>query len=210
MRILIGLTVLAIVAAPASANYLVNAGFEDRASTAPPTGWTGYHPSAWFNSNNPGDHCPWPPNPEGDWWAAQGSGSDGGGRGFYQTTTIECDGPNPDCQVTYGGNFYYGGSNMYDPYLEIHAGADIGSGSLLHRVPLNNDGALTEGQFIIGPCPGTYEVTFIARIESDDGDWSGAKTLGGDATYLEAICGPEPASLLLIGLAGLPFLRRRR
>ena len=185
MRILIVGVVLAL-AMPASAG-LVNGGFEDGL-----TGWT-----CTNVMNDPSTNLPSPHNLEGDHRAGDSNcdSRDGGGS---QVALCDPDLPEPnECHLT-GGLAGGGPANSYFVSITGECGSDgvTWGGGIFNWSMFD---------LVIPDCC-MHDVTVEFGMDGN-GAW-GAAGYHIDALVLECI--PEPASLLLLGLAGLPLLRRRR
>ncbi|GMU22076.1 MAG: hypothetical protein AMXMBFR13_21640 [Phycisphaerae bacterium] len=205
MRYLIGLAILAMVAAPASANLLsaTDGGFEDP--------WTDGAPD-WFSQKqnglierDSGIHGPGPA-PQGSHY---GSLQTGGNVGHAAWITIPASGPLSLDMWVAGGTT----GATATLFVELRDGNENGavldawSANLpnpygfgwtkLSSASLNNEpltGVATSGQV-------TVKVGYSNLV-----GWSNGTAIHIDDVVLT----PEPASLALFSLLGLPLLRRRR
>jgi hypothetical protein len=185
MRIFIGLVVLAL-AVPASA-ALINGSFEDGLN-----GWT-----CTNVMNDPSTYIPDPANLHGDHRAGD---SNCNSRDSSGSQTAICEPPMEptwNCVLT-GGLAGGGPSGEYGVRITGPCGTDsvtwpggVFNWSLFELT-------------LIECCMSEVTVEFW---EVGNGAW-GPAGFHIDALVLE--CVPEPGSLFLIGLAGLPLLRRRR
>ena len=205
MRMLIGLAVLAMVAAPASA-ALINGDYE----TGDTTGWARWGTGGNTITVNDTNHAPVPAQLPGSLYYGSSAGGGGGDRGMWQVVEFTCPPPcNPGdwCEVNLSGYFKArsNGGTIYASKLELGSMASVdipvggGTGGLdLYAVPT-----------VILECGVTYEVTVAWYMDGDE-TWTTGRTIHGDNIVLSTECVPEPASLALLALGGLPFLRRRR
>ena len=180
MRILIGLVVLA-VALPASANMLTNGSFEDGMN-----GWSGGPSRIDADQYNPD-----PATLDG---AHKAGDSNCNARASSTYQSVSATGP-----VTLTGGLAGGDAGGYTYYVKLWDGA-VG-GTLLGQKVLSgiNNWQLFS---LSGTATGTVTVEFGS---------TGAGQWGPVGFHVDALdLTPEPASMALFALAGLPLLRRRR
>ena len=181
MRIFIGLVVLAL-AVPASA-ALVNGNFE----TGDLTGW-----STDVQVVNPTSYVPDPDFMDGSYRAGD---SNCNARDTYMSQEGSCPvNPAWDCYLI---GYLAGGDNGgYTYYAGVQGGGRLTLSGVNNWQPVNIN---------IGPCIGQSVVVEVGS--TGDGTWG---AVGYHVDVLDLVCIPEPVSLALLGLAGLPLLRRRR
>lgn len=200
MRVFSVLTAMALlgwVVAPAAGNMLTNGDF-----TAGTSGWAstlggfGVGPSIWDPgdppSNTPRAHVQ-SGNANGNWLA-------------YQTVNLA----NPGEDLTLTGYLSVGAWAAAEHGIFVFDGG-APSGTILDKVSVTK--ATTGAPTLFVPwspialnftAPGTQVTVAFGWING--GGWH-----DGNATYAaDLVLVPEPSSLLLLGLAGLPLLRRRR
>lgn len=209
MRILLGLAVLAIVAAPVSANLLdlVSGGFEN---TDPATGgaWpidgTGHQWQGAIERNS----TIWGPGAaySGEKWGSiQSGGASFTKRAWIQSFTVP-----PSESVTLTGvraGGHNGDGTQATLFVQLIDGCGEG-GAVLGQWSMvtSTTGGFGWTPFMIGPVhPNAGGVTIRFGI-TVGGGWSNGTALHLDSLELT----PEPASMALFGLAGLPLLLRRR
>jgi len=198
MRILLGMAVLAMLAAPVSANLLSpsDAGFED----------------------------PWPDGAP-EWYSQKQGGLIERDSGIF--------GPGAPHSGSHWGSLQTGGNSDHAAWITIDA-----SGAMLldgwAAGGTNNANATVYVQLIDGDENGTVLVTLSYNMPVTQGfGWTALPTLSGNASSgqvtvkigYDIISGwsngtaihvddlvltPEPASLALLSLLGIPLLRRRR
>ena len=184
---------------PASAG-LVNGDFENGL-----TGWTVSNVM-----NDPSTNLPTPRNLDGEHRAGD---SNCDSRTSVGSQVAICEpGPEPDCQLTGG---LAGGGGASSRWLKLTGTC----GTVQQNLPggIYNWQIMTDDPAGIGGVAPTHPALILEGCcesevtvefgEVGDGSW-GAAGFHIDALVLE--CVPEPASLMLLGLAGLPLLRRRR
>jgi hypothetical protein len=191
MRILIGLAAVALLVAPASGNLLSpsDGDFETPGTSS----WTG--PIQW-------DNPVWGPGGPhtGDHYAGVQTGGNNGNPYEMQLTSIEVP---PSELVTLTG-FVSGGSNGQnaDIYVQLISGGSVDE--LRINIPITYGFGWTPFSLQIHS---EGHITIVAGLQLVPPiGWS-----NGTAIYLDTLdLVPEPASLAMFALAGLPLLRRRR
>lgn len=186
MRLLIGIAMLALVAAPASAYMLTNGSFE--------SGLTG-----WTNNTNWGTDGAFP-NPgsasDGSHWA---SISNGGNSSFVHTLSQSVPYTGP---VSLAVDINLGGaSGVSDLIIRLKDGGST-IDSVTHHWPPDLPAWTTQnlsGTASSGTVTVEIEYNFPAQGWGQTG-----------VNVDNAILTPEPAGLALMLLAGVPLLRRRR
>ena len=199
MRVAIGLALLALVAAPVSANLLSpsDGDFEDP--------WTDGAPD-WYSTvtsgtpeRDSGIHGPVGANTGDHWGSVQAGGSNVQGSMYI---TIDTDGDMQLDLVIAGGSAGVA-ANLYVQLIDGDQNgaiidsitSNVAAGSGFGWTPISLSGTAASGQ-----------VTIKAGYAAAGPDWS-----NGTAVHLDTIVlTPEPTSLGLLALAGLPLLRRRR
>ena len=185
MRIFIGLVVLAL-AVPASAG-LVNGDFE-----AGLVGWTVSNVM-----NDPSTYIPSPANLDGEHRAGDSNCNSRTSVGSQVTICEPPMEPDWDCNLTGG---LAGGGPSASYWIKLTGVC----GTQQHDFPGGVYNWVMTDLTLEGCCMSEVTVEFG---EVGNGAW-GPAGFHIDALTLE--CVPEPTGLLLIGLAGLPMLRRRR
>ena len=201
MRLFIGLAVLAMVVAPASANLLSDSegGFEDPWPSSP---------NAWQGpiERDSSIHGPGGPAEGSHYGTVQGAHGTNADKYAYLTSIMVP----PSEQITLTG-LVAGGTvntpNGAELYIQLLDGSNDGSPVMGEwRVTLPNGygtGWIPFDPIVAHPTDGHVTIKFGTKILSG---WS-----DGTAIHLDALnLTPEPASLGLFALAGLPLLRRRR
>ena len=196
-----GLVVAAVlIAGGAFGNLLVNADFEAGVTAD----WSST-PKAW--EINSGIWGPGASPTGGNYGSIQTGGNDTSPYLVYQTVTLPAGTP----AINFTGN-YAGGQLAVaaDVGVWVYDGAGVG-GTVLDSdfVNVNNQGLGWTG-FDLDVAPGSFtadQVTVAFGWQNFVGGWSNGSAAHGDSFDLTAV--PEPATMLL-GLAGLALLRRRR
>ena len=184
MIVLLGMVTLALIATPASAG-LINGGFE-----AGLAGWT--TTNVVINSDQ---GIPSPPTMEGVNRAGDGNCDSRTGGGSQ--TAICLAPPAPDCTLT---GYLAGNGQATNRYVRI-------SGPCGMQEVIFPGGSFN-WQPVELTLPDCCESEILVEFgQTGNGSW-GSSGYHVDAFVLE--CTPEPTSLALICLAGLPLLRRRR
>jgi hypothetical protein len=195
MRILTGLAVLALLATPAMANLLGdNGGFE-----VWPNDWEG---------NLDDSHPVWGPGGayEGDHYGSVQTGGNNGNPYEAWVTSMEV----PASEVVTLTGVIAGGTNGQnaDIYIQLIDGSSSGDvvvDELRINIPVTYGFGWTPIQLSGHIASGHIKVKAGLQLIQPIG-WSNGTAIHMDA--LELV--PEPASLGLFALAGLPLLRRRR
>ena len=198
MRLLIGLAVLAMVVAPVSANMLSDSegGFEDPWPSVP-NPWQG---DIERDSSIHGPGGPY----AGDHYGSVQRGGPPGDRYAYLTSIMVP----PSEAITLTG-VVAGGTldSPADLYIQLLDGSNVGSPVMGEwRVTLPTTygfGWMPFDPIVAHPTDGHVTIKVGINIQ---GGWSNGTAIHVDALNLT----PEPASLGLFALAGLPLLRRRR
>lgn len=190
---------LGLMVAPVSANLLTNGGFEDPSNTG---GWAMTAGSYGYYSQSLGEGARiFAPNAvEGD-------------RGFETSNGF---GPiNAIGEQVIALPFGPGNDVSFSGYINTGPGADgtTNSGTinlydganLVYTQTLTNTNAYTLYSHTFTPAAGSVKVEFVA---TGDAGWNAPAAVHFDAFSLTQV--PEPASLGLVALAGLPLVLRRR
>ncbi len=194
MRVVVGLAVLALVAAPASAILLTNGGFES--GTA---GWSSTHGDFGVGSNI------WDPGaaPEGATKGYVQNGNASGSHYAYQTVTVPAG-----SNLTLTGWWAYGAWANAEHGVFVFDGAGVG-GAVLNKVSVTpsplpqGTGWMPFNLNVAVPGASTQVTVAFGWV---NGSWN-----NGNATYADGlVLTPEPAGLALMSLLGIPLLRRRR
>jgi hypothetical protein len=195
LNCVVGIAVaVALVASPAAANLLDNGDF-----TAGTAGWSstqggfGVGGAIWDPgdppSNTPRAHVQ-SGNAVGNWLA-------------YQTVNLD----NPGEDLTLTGWYAWGAWAPAEHGVFVFDGGSP-SGTILSKA----SAVVASGPTSAGWAP--VDLNFTApgsQVTVAFGWINGAAWSNGNATFAaDLVLVPEPASLLLLGLAGLPLLRRRR
>ena len=191
MRMLVGLMVL-VLAVPASANLLQDGGFEQ--TTANPDGWTG---QVDYDRPESGPGGP----AEGDHYFSSQAGCTGGPINSTMTSVIVA----PSTSVVLTGYWHLGGPAPMNAVIKLLDGSSAGDVTI---GSVTTQGIPGWAAFQIGPGHiQSGHVKIIASWTCGAG-WNTGVQMSLDGLVLEAV--PEPASLGLFALVGLPLLRRRR
>ena len=195
MRLFTVMAVLGLIVAPASANYLNDASFELENVL---NDWTigSSHGVSWDRQNpDGGDRVYWRTPSDGDVYCEIGAGGDKPDRWAQLTQVVPVT---PGEALTLSADFGGGGSNQVELWLDDGVGGTYYSGVVSNL----GGGWTTIGG---GITAGDADVTVVIEMHAF-GSWGAA----GGAMVDNVILTPEPASLALLALAGLPLLRRRR
>ena len=185
MRVLLGIVALALIAAPAS-GALINGGFE-----ADLAGWACTNVMI-----NPSSYVPNPATLEG---VKRAGDSNCNARNSLGSQMAMCDPVIPDGECHLTGGLAGGDAGGYQYFVRL-----IGAGGT--------------DQIVLGPGVNNWVMFDLVVYDSCEevtvefgstgaGAWG---AVGYHVDALELVCIPEPASLALLCLAGLPLLRRRR
>ncbi len=198
MRLLVGLAMLALVATPAWANLLSDSegGFEDP--------WPS-QPNAW-SANMERDSTIWGPGPAcGQHYGSVQTGGPTGRDACITSIYVP-----PSTTVTLTGMVAGGTNNAAaDIYIQLIDGSSSND-VVVDEWRYDFEGATTTGLAwtpfsLSGHINQDGHVKILVGLEIKSG-WSNGTAIHVDCLDLT----PEPASLALFALAGLPLLRRRR
>ncbi len=188
MKIRLALALVCLVATPVLANLVNNGSFEDNGGST--AGWTDAANSMGIDNTVPA----WNPPDGGSHWAGASGGSPIRTYQEVDVTSIPGD-------VDFSGWFSAGGFTWggWEGGVQIYDG-DFATGTLITEWRENNTQTAEMNVTWSGPVPsGTLTIVMDITFANGGG-------LNFDAFEVT----PEPTSLALLGLAGMPLIMRRR